>query len=77
MRPPQGQPCCLAVLTEGEVGVLAGLAEMCALGTTQPFRGACSSLTAGPNLMVAGPSSRSREFWVCLLCPLLTRALGF
>lgn len=44
-------------LTVGEVGVLAGLADMCALGTTQPLRGACSSLMAGASLMVAGPSS--------------------
>lgn len=36
------------------MGVLAGLAEMCALGTTQALRGACSSLMAGPNLMLLG-----------------------
>lgn len=36
------------------MGDLAGLAEMCALGTTQALSGACSSLMAGPNLMLPG-----------------------
>lgn len=44
----------------GEVGVLAGLAETCALGTTQPLRGVCSSLGAKANLsMVVQPHSGS------------------
>lgn len=55
--PPRQPPAALEALTVGEVGVLAGLAYMCALGTTQPLRGACSSLMAGTSLMVAGPSS--------------------
>ena len=59
-HPPTPTPCPTALVgpTIGEVGVLAGLAEMRALGTTQPPGGAFSSLTAGANLsMLAGPSS--------------------
>lgn len=40
-------------LTVEEVGVLAGLAEMWALETTQHFKGAWSSCMAGANLSMA------------------------
>lgn len=71
--PPHPIPAASEVLTEAEVGVLAGLAEMCALGTTQPRRGACSSLMAGASLMVVGPSCLSPARYApcvpsCVLC---------
>ena len=51
-------PTALVGPTFGEVGVLAGLAVMCALGTTQPLSGACSSLPVGANRsIVVGLSS--------------------
>ena len=51
-------PTALVGPTFGEVGVLAGLAVMCALGITQPPSGACSSLMVGANLsIVVGLSS--------------------
>lgn len=51
---PHQPPATLEELTAGEVGVLAGLAEMCALGTSQHLRGACSSLTVGTSLSMSG-----------------------
>lgn len=60
----------------GEVGVRAGLAETCALGTSQPLRGARSSLVAQANLsMVVEPSSswspaKFRVSVRCVLCSL-------
>lgn len=60
----------------GDVGVLAGLAETCALGTTQPLSGVCSSLGAKANLsMVVQPhalreSSKVRVSARRVLCSL-------
>lgn len=58
---PPRLPTALVGPTFGEVGVLAGLAVMCALGTTQPPSGACSSLTVGANLSMAAGLSSSVE----------------
>lgn len=71
--PPHPTPTAWEVLTEAEVGVLAGLAEICTLGTTQPPRGACSSLMEGASLMVVEPSSLSPARYApcvpsCVLC---------
>lgn len=60
----------------GEVGVLAGLAETCALGSTQPLRGAGSSLLAEANLSMAVEPSSSCPAKFCTSARRVLCSLG-